>query len=184
MAMLHVAVAIVGFRNAEDIVRCIAALSRCDYPDFEVVICENGGAAAYVALQGSISSQLPNGQNVRLIEAPENGGYASGVNICMAATRMAEAWWILNPDTVPSAGAMGALVKCLEEGSDAAGGVLYLPNGKVQICGGIWHGWLARGVAIGHGMSPDAVPHTKAIEGTQTFLSGASMMVGRRFLAA
>src|ERR1700743_3032168 len=109
MTTMHVAVAIVGFANATDIVRCITALSRCDYPDFELVICENGGDAAFVALQKSVPSVLPNGQAVRLIKAPHNGGYASGVNICMAAAPRADAWWILNPDTEPSAGAMAAL---------------------------------------------------------------------------
>ena len=55
---MHVAVAIVGFRNAGDIVHCLAALGASTHTDFEVVICENGGAAAYQALSPTMRTFL------------------------------------------------------------------------------------------------------------------------------
>lgn len=181
---MHVTVAIVGYRNTSDVVQCVAALSQSDYSDFEVVICENGGEAAYHALQASIPSRLPAGQNVRLILAPGNGGYASGVNLCMAASPKSDAWWILNPDTEPSVGAMTALVRRLTGGCDAVGGTLFMPNGLIQSCGGIYRPWLARAVSIGHGDPLEAKMAPGAIEQVQNCLNGASMLVSRRFLEA
>ncbi|HWY60331.1 MAG TPA: glycosyltransferase family 2 protein [Rhizomicrobium sp.] len=179
---MHVAVAIVGFGNAEDVVRCFAALARSDYPDFEVVVCENGGVAAFATLQRAIPCRLPNGQSVQLIQAAGNGGYASGVNLCMAASPKSDAWWILNPDTEPSAGAMRAMVERLKAGCDAVGGPLSLPNGIIQSYGGRWRAWLARSVSIGYGASLEAETDTEAIEQAQNYLNGASMLVSRRFL--
>ena len=47
---MHGSVAIVGYRNPDDIVRCLGALQQSTHPDFEVIICENGGPVAYAAL--------------------------------------------------------------------------------------------------------------------------------------
>ena len=44
---MRVAVCIVGFRNAADIANCLTALSASAHRDFQVVICENGGQAAF-----------------------------------------------------------------------------------------------------------------------------------------
>jgi GT2 family glycosyltransferase len=179
---MHVAVAIVSFRNSQDVEQCIAALGRCEYQDFEVVICENGGAAAFAALQRAIPPRLPNGQTVQLIQAPGNGGYASGFNLCIAASSQSDAWWALNPDTEPSAIAMAALIRRLEQGKDAVAGPLYLPGGVIQCYGGVWRSWLARAVSIGYGAPVDADIDPSSIEHAQNYLNGASMMFSRRFL--
>ena len=96
---MRVAVAIVGFRNREDILRCLRALSRSTYANFEVAICENGGREAFADLIAVLPTNLPDGQPVRAVEAGGNLGYAGGVNVCLAETPGADAWWILNPDT-------------------------------------------------------------------------------------
>jgi GT2 family glycosyltransferase len=179
----HVAVAIVGFRNAADIVSCLKALDRCAYADFEVVICENGGPAAYDALMAAIPATLAGGQSVRVVLAPGNLGYAGGVNVCLKASPDADAWWVLNPDTEPYPDAMGRMVARLQAGDvDAVGGTVFLGNGKVQSHGGEWQPWLARAVSIGHSSAADARPDPASIERRQNYLNGASMMVGRRFL--
>ncbi|HEX4180766.1 MAG TPA: glycosyltransferase family 2 protein [Caulobacteraceae bacterium] len=180
---MHVAVAIVGFRNTDDIIRCLEALAASDHRDFEVVICENGGPEAYDRLIGAIPAALAGGQPVRAVLAPGNLGFAGGVNVCLKETPDADAWWILNPDTAPPPRAMAALVEKLEGGNrDAVGGPLYLGNGTVQSYGGVWQGWAARAVSIGHGGSQSAPIDAGAIERRQNYLNGASMLVGRRFL--
>ena len=124
------------------------------YADFEIVICENGGAVAFEALRTRLPPALPGRQPITLIEAAANGGYASGINICMAAARAADAWWLLNPDTAETEpGTLAALVaRFWLHGYDAVGRTLYFENGRVQSCGGIWLGWLARAVSpIGNG---------------------------------
>ena len=179
----HVAVVIVGYRNAGDIVRCLAALEKSTYRDFEVVICENGGGEAFSELRSQLPPALPNGQPVKLILAPSNRGYASGINIAMAGSRDADAWWILNPDTEPSPGAMAALVARGAQGYDAVGGPILFPSGEIQSFGGFWSSWRAKGYSLGYGAPAGTTPDAAAIERTQNYLSGASMYVGRTFVA-
>lgn len=179
---MRIAVCIVGFRNIADIVACLHALERSLHSDFEVVICENGGPAAYDALIEAIPSALSGGQAVRTIQASGNLGFAGGVNVCLKAAQ-ADAWWVLNPDAEPEPEAMGAMATRLQAGDvDAVGCKIVLPNGRVQSYGGIWQRWIARAVSIGNGEPADARPDPVRIEGAQNYLNGASMMVSRRFL--
>lgn len=180
---MHVAVAIVGFRNPEDIRQCLAALARSTYADFEVVICENGGPEAFAALRETVPDRLAGGQPVRAILASGNLGYAGGVNTCLRETPDADAWWVLNPDTQPDPDAMARKVARLSAGDcDAVGSTIYLPDGRVQSHGGRWRHWLARAESIGHGSSLSETPDPAEIERSQNYLNGASMMIGRRFL--
>lgn len=180
---MHVAICIVAFRDAGIIVKCLEALGRTTYPDFEVVICENGGPDAFATLTAAIPDKLPGGQPVEAILAPGNLGYAGGVNVGMRARPDADAWWVVNPDAEPEPGALAALVARLQQGDvDGVGGTLVLPGGRVQGHGGHWRGWLARAESLGNG-SPVAVPADRAeVEARTNYLLGASMMVGRRFV--
>ncbi len=178
----RVAVCIVAFRNLDDIERCMAALSNSTYAAFDVVICENGGAAAYAALSAALAAELPGGQAVKTIEAPGNVGFAGGVNLCLEASDSADAWWILNPDTQPDPEALGALVTRLLAGDcDAVGSTLYGPADRVQSHGGRWRGWLSRAESLGLGSRLSDRIDPAAIERRQSYIVGASMLVGRRF---
>jgi hypothetical protein len=180
---MHVVIAIVGFRNPDDVSLCLSALSRSTYADFEVVICENGGEEAYEALRKAIPSVLSGGQPVTTVRALGNLGYAGGVNVCLRRFPDADAWWILNPDTQPHPAALEALVERLERGDcHAVGGVVHGADGVVQLTGGLWRSWLARPVALGTGSSVDAAVDEAEVERVQNFLSGASMLVSRRFV--
>src|SRR4051794_22716610 len=106
---MHVAISIVGFKNSSDVVACLEALSQSTYSAFEVVICENGGPAAYEALSAAVPAHLPGGQKVSLILAPSNVGFAAGCNTCVRETPDADAWWFLNPDTKADAGALSSM---------------------------------------------------------------------------
>jgi len=179
---MHVAVAIVGYRNPDDIVRCLGALAKSSYGDYEVIICENGGPEAFAKLSAVLPANLRGGQPVRAVLAPGNLGYGGGVNRCMAESPGADVWWVLNADTEPDVGALAALVARLTRGDcDAVGGTLIKPDGRVHSHGGRWQPLLARAVSIGYGSPLDARVDAKAIERRQNYLSGASMVVGRRF---
>jgi len=180
---MHVAVAIVGYRNVGDIVGCLRALSASTYSDFEVVICENGGADAYAAVVDAAPPVLSGGQPVRVILAPHNLGFAGGVNACVGATPDADAWWLLNPDTEAAPNALSAMVERLQRGDcDAVGCTLVLPSGVIQSYGGRWRGWLARSELIGLGDRLGDPVDREVVERAQSYLSGASMLVGRRFV--
>lgn len=180
---MHVAVCIVGFRNPDDIVRCLGALGQSTHADFEVIICENGGEAAFRGLADVLPAALPGGQAVRAVLAGGNLGYAGGVNVCIHETPAADAWWVLNPDTQPEAQAMALQVERLSRGDcEAVGSTIYLEDGRVQSHGGRWRPWLARAESIGHGSPLSTLPDPAVIEREQNYLNGASMMMGRRFL--
>jgi GT2 family glycosyltransferase len=182
---IHVAIAIVSFRNPDDVVECLAALAAMTHADFEVVVCENGGVSAFRDLDARLARRLPGGQPVRLVCPGTNLGYAGGVNRCVSEAPGADAWWILNPDTSPRPDALAALVARLSRGDcEAVGGTIELPTGQVQGYGGRWQRWLARAVSLGHGKPADAKVDPARIEQSQNFLSGASMLVSRAFLQA
>ena len=181
---MHVAVAIVGYRNDEDIVQCLDALARSTYRDFEIVICENGGTAAFEQLTKIVPASLAGGQSVRVIEAAGNLGFAGGTNVCLRESALADAWWILNPDTIPRPDALAAMVRRLERGDcEATGATVQLGDDRVQSYGGHWSPWLARAVSIGKGDPSGTAVDPDWIERTQNYLNGASMLIGRRFIS-
>lgn len=180
---MHVGIAIVAFRNLDDVLGCLAALSQSDHTDFEVVICENGGPQAYERLRAAAPTRLPGGQPVRTILAGSNLGYAGGVNLCIREAQNADGWWVLNPDTIPAPSALSEMVRRLSEGDcDAVGSVVHTESGAIQSIGGRWRPMFARAVSLGHGaplaslasIGPDA-------ERRQNYLNGASMLVSRKF---
>ena len=180
---MHIAVSIVGFRNLADILCCLDSLSRSTYTDFEVVICENGGQSAYRDLVAVVPAALALGQKVTVVSAPNNLGFAGGVNVCLAQTPDADGWWLLNPDTEPDERALAEMVDRLAKGDcEAVGCTVFLPGGKIQSHGGRWLGWSARGVLIGDGAALGDAVDASLVERTQSFISGASMLIGRRFL--
>ncbi|MCF8708538.1 glycosyltransferase family 2 protein [Rhizorhapis sp. SPR117] len=180
---MQVAIVIVGFRNLADIQHCLTAIGRSTYGDFEVVICENGGDQAFAALTAALPHTMDGGQPVRAIKAPGNVGYAGGVNIGIGETPRADAWWILNPDTLPHPGALTALVARLAKGDcQAVGGIQYFPDGRVQSDGGRWRPWLARAVSIGHGRQLDEPVDPAAVEAAINYITGASLLISRAFL--
>lgn len=180
---MQIAIAIVGFRNASDIQRCLAAVGSSTYRDFEVVICENGGPEAFETLAATLPTRLPGGQSVTVRLAPENLGFAGGVNFCINHSRDADAWWILNPDTEPHPEALAAKARRLSAGDcEAVGCILVSPIGKIDSYGGVWRSWIARSVALGIGRSADDRVDQGAVERDQNFLMGPAMLIGRRFV--
>jgi GT2 family glycosyltransferase len=180
---MHVAVVIVSFRNPGDVVCCLKALSASDYQDFEVVICENGGPAAFETLNAAIESHLPGGQPVRTLLAPGNLGYGAGVNLGLSAAPGADAWWVLNPDTEPSSAAMSALAARLAKGDcDMAGCAVTFSDGRYESYGGRWLPFFAEPVSMGYG-DRTAPADVAALEAKVNYFSGASCMISTRFLS-
>lgn len=178
---MHVAICIVGFRNREDIEACLAALTASAHSDFEVVICENGGDAAADDI-ARLLSESSLAKRAMLVRAPGNIGYAGGVNLCIDRSPAAEAWWILNPDTLPDPQALARMCARLALGdSEAVGCTVHDPSGRVSSRGGRWNRWLARAISIDHGAVASASDEP-AIEVRPDYLSGASMLVSRAFV--
>lgn len=182
-ASLHVAICIVGFHNFDDIRECLEALAKSTHSDFEVIICENGGPAALGILTANVEPRLAAGQPITILSAPDNPGYAAGVNICIKASPRADAWWVLNPDTRPDPAALGLMVGRLQRGDcEAVGCTVHHANGVVQSRGGVWRPWLARAESVEHGASLQGGLPAAALEARVNYLSGASMLVARAFI--
>lgn len=180
---MHVAILIVGYRNADDVAACLAALEPSDYRDFSVFVCENGGPEAFARLTAAAPQVLPGGQRVVLHQAAGNLGYAGGVNEGLKHTPDADAWWILNPDTKPDSSALRLMIARLKSGDcEAVGCTLYRPGGEIQSYGGRWRPWLARAESLGNGRRLETPVDGAEIERRQSYLNGASMLVSRRFV--
>lgn len=182
---MHIAVCIVSYNNPDDVAACIAALDAMHYGDFEVTVCENGSDEALTLLRQLVGNRTVGSRPVVTVHAPDNPGYAGGVNRCIASTTAADAWWVLNPDTRPEADALGHLVSRLARGDVAAvGGKILFPDGSLQAVGGRWRGAIARVEAVGRGRPGDAPVAADEIERRSNFIHGASLLVSRRFLEA
>jgi N-acetylglucosaminyl-diphospho-decaprenol L-rhamnosyltransferase len=179
----HIVICLVAFRNAEDVLQCLGSLASQSYPDFEVVVCENGGPEAFAALCAVLPDQLKSGQTVTAIADHSNPGYAGGINRCMAERPGQAAYWVLNPDTVPQPVALGAMAAVLASGlGDAVGGPIVLPTGNLRTCGGKWQPWIAYSSAIANGVPLANCPDTEDVERSLSFISGASILVSQHFI--
>jgi N-acetylglucosaminyl-diphospho-decaprenol L-rhamnosyltransferase len=179
----HVRICIVGYRNLGDVNACLGALALQTHDDFEIVICENGGPEAVGALMSALPDTLASGQALRIVSDHSNPGYAEGVNRCIEADGSAEAYWVLNPDTLPQPGALAAMVMRLQAGDvDAVGGQLLNPDGTLGSCGGQWISLLAYARSIGLGRPASEAPSQKLVESRMRFISGASMLCSRHFV--
>ena len=141
---VDVPILIVGYRNPDDIVVCLSALTKLRTAErFCVMICENGGPEAFDRLMSALISPLgpcvhermgafadkrikraaqlllePIGAPVFVAEANENLGFAGGVNAWLRPLLVERGWkgvWVLNPDTWPEPDALSELVRAAEE---------------------------------------------------------------------
>lgn len=180
---MHISICIVGFRNAAEIARCVSNLAAQSHHQYDIVICENGGAESYGELVSLVPTSLPGGQAVECIQADGNIGYAGGVNVCMRARPRSDGWWVVNADTQPAPDALERLVERLQAGDcHAVGGTLYHPGGKVQAYGGHWRAVLGRSVSLGMGADIADVPDVRRIERRMNYILGASMLVDRHYV--
>jgi GT2 family glycosyltransferase len=174
-----VSVLIVSYRSAGDLEPCLAALAASTHADFEVVVCENGGEAAHAELLRRLPATLAGGQPVRMLLAPGNLGYAGGVNFCIANAPPSDAYWVLNPDTVPEPDALEQMLDRLQSGGcTAVGHDLMLPEGVLASRGGgRWPKSTARAISIDHGRPREPVTPAAEVERSMDYIVGASMLL-------
>ena len=193
-------------------VRCIASLDALtEAQSLEIYICENGGAAAWDALCLALSEssgarkfepksrstlsasfsrlacfRLGNsGQHVFVGEAPDNLGYAGGINRWMLPLFEDPNWsgcWILNPDAVVEPGALAALIAETEERKLGMVGsrVMWTATDPRVRCRGLkWRRGLADVGAVDFGVTEVVKPNPEAIEARIDAPSGSSQFISR-----
>ena len=178
-----IVVVIVAYRNVGDVMACLDALDRQSLQGFEVVICENGGDTDHDRLKQAIDARSGGHYDTTLIHAPDNPGYAGGINRAIEARKDAPYYWVLNPDTTPHDVALERLLERLQEGDcDAVGGVVYLPDSEVRSCGGHWSRWTTRVRGLGLGRDLEQRPGRAEIEPQLSFISGACILASAEFV--
>jgi GT2 family glycosyltransferase len=125
--MPRVFIIVVNYNGPDDTLECIASVRKINYPDYRVVLVDNGSTDA------SIEVFRKNSSDITLIENGENLGFAEGNNVGIrhALANGADYVFLLNNDTVLEPDALGHLVSYAQE-NPAAGivgpKILYYSN--------------------------------------------------------
>lgn len=197
-------VIIVGYCNADEIITCIRALEEQSFTRWGVLICENGGSAAFKNLIRALGDDAPQkldndslwfrtmsvatigSHPVYLLESRKNLGYAGAINACIAHVQSNTDWsyiWILNPDTQAESGALAHLLnKANSEYGIIGSRLIYKETNLVQAYGGVWQRYTARGVSLGRDDPADATVDVDQIESRMNYVLGACMLVSRAFI--
>lgn len=170
--MKRVDVVVLNWNGWRDTLGCIASLRQLDYPNFGLIVVDNGstdGSAEH------ISRQEP---GLELVQTGSNLGFGGGCNVGMrkALERGADFVWLINSDATVDPQALSAMVAVAEQhpAVGAVGSVLYdvAPADQVQLWGGgkvqLWRG------GSRHQKQP----------GELDFVSGASLLLRREALQA
>jgi len=106
-----VVIILLNWNGWRDTVACVESCRRLTYPNFRLVIVDNGSSDGSGAI---LRERCPDAE---LIQAGDNLGFAGGNNIGIrrALEQGAEYVWLLNNDTVVDAEALSALVRVAED---------------------------------------------------------------------
>ncbi len=169
--MPRVAIVVLNWNGWQDTLACIASLQTLDYPNFHIVLVDNGST------DGSEAQFLRALSSVELLQTGSNLGFGGGCNVGIrhALAAGAEYVWLINSDATVAPDALSALVRLADENPrlGAVGSVLFDAEAvtRVQLWGGGRVGlWLGRSV---HCLNPGT---------TLDFVSGASMLLRRAAL--
>lgn len=131
-----VSVMVLNHNNWRDTEECLASIRRLDYPNYRLLLVDNGSQEA---APQSLGERFP---GVEILANSRNLGFAGGVNrgIRHARERGAEYIWLLNNDTEVEPGSLAAMVQQAEADPKvgAVGSILLNPdaNRSLQAWGG------------------------------------------------
>lgn len=116
-----VAVVVLNWNGRDDTIECIESLRTVDYPNFQVMVVDNGSTDDSVQ---AIRARFPQQE---IVETGRNLGFAEGnnVGIRLALERNADYVFLLNNDTVVAPSLLSELIKCAES---CPGGGVFAPT--------------------------------------------------------
>jgi GT2 family glycosyltransferase len=137
-SLLKVAVIILNWNGKKDTLECLASVKKINYPNYEIVLVDNGSVDDSV---DAISKQYP---DMTLLQTGENLGYAGGnnVGISWALDHEADYILLLNNDTIVSTDLLSAFINAanlLPSGSILGAKIYYYDNpDMLWFAGGCW----------------------------------------------
>lgn len=177
-----VAIIILNWNGKADTVECVESLGHIDYPNYEVLIVDNGSTDGSVEL---FKKMYP---GHTIIENPINLGYAEGNNVGIrkAMDEKADYLLILNNDTVVDPKLITELVSVAESAQDIGflGPTNYYYDYKgrkdvINFAGGTYSIW--RGTTRNNGMNEiDRGQYDEVKE--SSYIPGSCVMVKREVI--
>jgi len=134
--LIHIV--ILNWNGREDTLACLDSVEKIDYPNFRVIVADNGSS------DGSVDAIHGGYPDVQIIENHANLGFAAGNNsaITYALESGAEFILLLNNDTVVDPAILSAFVKaaeCMPHGGVFGGKIYYYGNKQILwYAGGYW----------------------------------------------
>jgi len=122
-----VSIIILNWNKRELLKKCLSSIKRnVEYPDYEVIVVDNNSSDESVEM---VKKCFP---NVKIVENPENYGYAKGNNEGVKVSKGIP--FILSNDTMVQRGAVTRMVQVLTSDEDigVVGGALFTLDGQVQ----------------------------------------------------
>lgn len=157
-------VVILNWNGRDDTLACLASVAKIAYPNFRVIVVDNGSADDSVSV---IRAAFP---EVDLIETGRNLGFAGGNNVGIkhALEHGADYVLLLNNDTEVDPGILDAFVSAAKRFPDAGvfSGKIYFhaePN-RIWYAGAQWNPKAARFMLVGEGLLDDGTTYSTACE--------------------
>lgn len=124
-------IVIISYQSLDKMRDCVESIDRwTDYPDYEVIVVDNGSDSEVVEFLRDFSSSHP---RFRLIESKENLGFAGGNNLGMRAISADSRYVVLlNNDTVVTANWIAGMVRWLQDTTIGLVGPTTWPNGTAN----------------------------------------------------
>ncbi|WP_299426246.1 glycosyltransferase family 2 protein [uncultured Meiothermus sp.] len=164
---------LLNYRAWQDTVLCLGALERLEYANRRVLVLDNASDNDSVA---QIRAAFP---ATELVQLGRNLGFAGGnnVGIRQALDEGAEYIWLLNPDTLPEARALSAMVELARQDAQigAVGSVLYEMENPLQV-----QAWGGGEVVLHWGLIRLLTHAQQAAR--LNYISGASLLLRRAAL--
>lgn len=209
--MSRVYIIVVNWNGWKDTIECLESLLLLDYPDFRIVVCDNGSYDdSVITLQkwGSLkfssdsakwqflsreaaeNSACFSDATCTLISNGSNLGFGGGTNVGLRyamARGDADFCWLLNNDTVVDVSALTKLVERMHDKPDAGmcGSTVreYDNRSKVQALGGaVYSKWLGVAWHIGRTIQGDVLLDPLQVENKMDYVVGASLLVRLLYL--
>lgn len=166
---------ILNYNGYEDTLECLQSLISLDYPNFDVIVCDNAspnGSEKYIR-EWIAKTRF---KHVHFIQTGKNLGFAGGNNVGIRYAMMhgAQYIWLLNNDTTVEPDALTAMVEQMqkEKSIGICGSKLISYHDKTKIAGlGGWYNPVFG--TSGH------IMNEKELSENLSYIIGASMLFRR-----